>query len=69
MDAVIEDVYERRSDIGVIFLTDVTEKMIRRLLEARELEFHEIAAVSPCIYVRKDHPLAEIGRASCRERV
>ena len=58
MDAVIEDVYDRRSDIGVIFLTDLTEKMIRRLLDARDLEFHEVAAVPPCIYVRKEHPLA-----------
>ena len=58
MDAVIEDVYDHRSDIGVIFLTDLTEKMIRRLLDARDLEFHEIAAVPPCIYVRKEHPLA-----------
>ena len=58
MDAVIEDVYDHRSDIGVIFLTDLTEKMIRRLLEVRDLEFHEIAAVAPCIYVRKGHPLS-----------
>ena len=58
MDAVIEDVYDHRSDIGVIFLTDLTDKMIRRLLDARDLEFHEIAAVPPCIYVRKEHPLA-----------
>lgn len=58
MDTVIEDVYDHRSDIGVIFLTDLTEKMIRRLLDARDLEFHEIAAVPPCIYVRKEHPLA-----------
>ena len=54
MDAVIDDVYDHRADIGVIFLTELTEKIIRRLLDARELEFHEIAAVSPCIYVRKD---------------
>lgn len=56
MDAVIDDVYDHRSDIGVIFLTELTEKMIRRLLDARELVFHEIASVDPCIYVRKDHP-------------
>ena len=60
MDAVIEEVYERRSDLGVIFLTDLTEKMIRRLLDARDLEFHEVAAVPPCIYVRKDHPLTKL---------
>ena len=35
MDAVIDDVYDHRSDIGVIFLTELTEKMIRRLLDAR----------------------------------
>ena len=58
MDAVIGDVYDHRSDIGIIRLTDLTEKIIRRLLDARELDFHEIASVSPCIYVRKGHPLA-----------
>lgn len=58
MDTVIGDVYDHRSDIGVIFLTELTEKMIRRLLDARELAFHEVAAVDPCIYVRRDHPLA-----------
>ena len=58
MDAVIDDVYDHRADIGVIFLTELTEKIIRRLLDARELDFHEIASVSPCIYVRKGHPLA-----------
>ena len=58
MDAVIDDVYDHRADIGVIFLTELTKKIIRRLLDARDLDFHEIAAVSPCIYVRKGHPLA-----------
>lgn len=58
MDAVIDDVYDHRTDIGVIFLTELTEKIIRCLLDARDLDFHEIAAVSPCIYVRKGHPLA-----------
>ena len=58
MDAVIDDVYDHRSDVGVIFLTELTEKMIRRLLDARELEFHEVAAVAPCVYVRKGHPLS-----------
>ncbi len=64
MDAVIDDVYDHRADIGVIFLTELTEKIIRRLLDARDLDFHEIAAVSPCIYVRKGHPLAELDAVS-----
>lgn len=57
METVIEDVYRREADAGVIFLTELTEKMIRRLLDSRELVFHELAAVPPCIYVRKGHPL------------
>ena len=62
MDGVIDDVYDHRADVGVICLTDLTEKIICRLLDARELEFHELAAVCPCIYVRGGHPLA--GRSS-----
>ena len=59
MDGVIDDVYDHRADVGVICLTDLTEKIICRLLDARELEFHELAAVCPCIYVRRGHPLAD----------
>ena len=65
MDGVIDDVCDHRADVGVICLTDLTEKIICRLLDARELEFHELAAVCPCIYVRGGHPLA--GRSSVTE--
>ena len=60
MESVIDDVYDHRADVGVIFLTELTEKIIRRLLVSRELEYHEVAAVQPCIYVRKDHPLTRL---------
>ena len=56
MDGVIDDVYDHRADLGVIFLTRLTEKIICRLLDARELTFHELAAVPPCVFVRKGHP-------------
>lgn len=59
MDAVIDDVYDHRADIGVIFMTELTEKIIRRFLESRELAFHEIATVAPCIFARKGHPLTK----------
>lgn len=58
MDVVIDDVYDHRADIGVIFLTELTEKIIRRMMDAREIGFHELEAVAPCIYVRKGHPLS-----------
>ena len=59
MDGVIDDVYDHRADVGVICMTDLTERIIRKLLEARELDFHELAAVSPCVYLRRGHPLAD----------
>ncbi|MCI9644837.1 MAG: LysR family transcriptional regulator [Oscillibacter sp.] len=59
MDAVIDDVYDHRADIGVICLTELTEKIIFRFLDSRALVFHEIAVVDPCVYVRRGHPLAE----------
>ena len=60
MDGVIDDVYDHRADLGVIFLTKLTEKIICRLLDARELTFHELAAVPPCVFVRKGHPLTKL---------
>ena len=60
MEEVIADVYEHRADVGVIFLSKMTEKMIRRLLDSRDLAFHELAAIPPCVFVRKGHPLAQL---------
>ena len=60
MDGVIDDVYDHRADIGVIYLTKLTEKIVCRLLDARELTFHELAAVPPCVFVRKGHPLTKL---------
>jgi DNA-binding transcriptional LysR family regulator len=44
----------------VISITELTEKIIRRLLDTRDLEFHEIASVDPCIYVRAGHPVLDL---------
>ena len=59
MDGVIDDVYDHRAEIGIIFLTNDTEKMIGRLLGSRGLEFHELVEVPACVFVRKDHPLTK----------
>ena len=50
MDAVIDDVYDHRADIGVICLTELTEKIIFRFLDSRALGLPtEIAEVDPCV--------------------
>lgn len=65
MDAVIDDVYDHRADIGLIFLSQLTSRIITHMLGTRELAFHELASVCPSIYVRNGHPLAS--RSSVEE--
>ncbi|MFF2093383.1 LysR family transcriptional regulator [Paenibacillus sp. NPDC058174] len=64
MDKVIEDVSASVSDIGVIFTSNLTEKIIKRFLGTRNIEFHLLRKIQPCVYVRKGHPLA--GRDSLK---
>ncbi|GAA3406095.1 LysR family transcriptional regulator [Paenibacillus hodogayensis] len=64
MDKVIDDVYTAVSDLGVIFTSNATEKIIKRFLQARSMEFHLIKKIQPCVYVRKGHPLS--GKASVK---
>ena len=60
--AIIEDVRTMRSEIGVLYLSSFNERVIARLLRESGLEFRELFAVRPHIFVGKQHPLA--GRAS-----
>lgn len=59
MDQVIKDVYEKKCDLGIIFLSPATESFIRKYLSVRNLEFCEIVSVQPCVFFRKTHPMAD----------
>lgn len=59
MDRVIQNVYERKSDLGIIFLSTATGSFIRKYLSVRSLEFHEIVSVSPCVFFHKTHPMGK----------
>lgn len=58
MDKVIESVSGRKSEIGVIFLSDMTEKFMNRVLASNDLEFHEIMRIKPHAFLNINHPLA-----------
>ena len=58
MAAVIEQVAQQQSDLGVIFVSDMTEHFIRRILEGRNLEFHQLARLRPHVFMRRGHPLS-----------
>ena len=58
MEQVIADVAEQTADIGIIFLSEQTAPMIRRILKDRGLKFHSLLSSEPCVFVRNGHPLA-----------
>lgn len=60
MDTVIDDIYEHRSDIGIISLTDANRTLIEHLLDTRELEFHPILTSTLSVFCREGHPLTRL---------
>lgn len=58
---IIEDVRNRFSDIGILYISNYNESVLIKVLEENNLSFHEIFSASPHVFLRKDHPLA------CRE--
>ena len=66
MDKVIENVSKRKSEIGIIFLSDMTEKFMNRVLAANDLEFHELTRVKPKAFINindlLDYPYVAFSR-------
>lgn len=58
MDNVIRNVFEKKSDLGIIFLSPSTESFILKYLSIRKLVFHEIISLPPRIVFRQSHPMA-----------
>lgn len=59
MYRVINDVFEKKSDIGIIYISDMTERFIKKVLASKKLEFHEIARITPCVFFHENHPMAD----------
>lgn len=55
---VIEDVSSLKSEIGIIYLSNFNRMAITKLLNAKDLEFHELTACDAYVYLWKGHPLA-----------
>ncbi|MCI1959071.1 MAG: LysR family transcriptional regulator [Clostridia bacterium] len=58
MDRVIENTGSGKSDCGVIFLSDTTEKFMNRILLGEDIEFNEIKRIRPRVFFSEGHPLA-----------
>lgn len=61
-DEIIRDVRERRSDLGVVYLSTYNERVMRRVLAESNLEFASLYTVCPHVIIGSTHPLS--GRES-----
>ena len=55
---VIRDVKEFRSEIGILYVNDFNRKVLEKLFNDSQLEFHELLNCSIYVYMWKGHPLA-----------
>lgn len=56
---VIEDVYNLKSEIGILYLSDFNRKAITSILKSKDLEFHHLIDCKAYVYIWKGHPLAK----------
>lgn len=56
---IIEDVRNRFSELGVLYLSDSNEKVLKKLFREYNLVFNELLTAAPHIFIRKEHPLAK----------
>lgn len=56
---IIEDVAKMRSEIGLLFLNDFNETVLRKLLKSHDLEFHPLFTARPHVFISSRHPLAK----------
>lgn len=55
---VIEDVKNFRSEIGILYVNDFNRKVLYKLFEESDLEFHPLTDCGTYVYLWKGHPLA-----------
>ncbi len=55
---IIDDVRNARSQLGVLYLSDFNERLIRKTLKENHLDYYELFKAEPHIFISAGHPLA-----------
>ncbi|SFL56637.1 LysR family transcriptional regulator [Salibacterium qingdaonense] len=55
---IIEDVKNLRSEIGILYLNDFNQQVIRKFLREGNLTFHELFQARPHVFISSTNPLA-----------
>lgn len=55
---IIEDVRNRFSDLGILYLCQSNKSVLQKVFEEYNLNFFELFKANPHVFIRKEHPLA-----------
>ncbi|MEA4892145.1 MAG: LysR family transcriptional regulator [Peptococcaceae bacterium] len=61
---VIKDIFNQRSELGIIALPTKAERFMLRVLNSKGIEFHLIQAMKPHAFLSREHPLAACAQVS-----
>lgn len=56
---IIDDVANGNSELGILYLSENNEDVLRKLFKKNDLVFEEMFEASPHIFISKNHPLAD----------
>ncbi len=56
---IIDDVRNARSQLGVLYLSDFNEKLLRKTFKENDLEYVEVFTAKPHVFIRAGHPLSD----------
>ncbi|WP_069999796.1 LysR family transcriptional regulator [Cellulosilyticum sp. I15G10I2] len=57
VEKIVENVNTYRSEIGILYISEVQKKSFEHILGHKNLEFKVLGEKSPCVYVGKNNPL------------
>ncbi|HEX3021558.1 MAG TPA: LysR family transcriptional regulator [Lachnospiraceae bacterium] len=64
---IIEDVKNLKSEIGILYLNEFNEKVLRKLLKENELYFEILFEASPHVFISSKNPLAQKERVTLKD--
>lgn len=64
---IIEDVRNRFSDLGVLYLCQNNEGVLQKNFEDYGLDFHELFTAAPHVFLRREHPLASYEKVTLKD--
>jgi DNA-binding transcriptional LysR family regulator len=56
-EKVIDDVFSMKSELGILAISNIQERVWKSILEAKKLEFNHISKDKLYVYVGENHPL------------